>query len=212
MVRIVCPIGSMSNEKCRARSVHAGGFELVVRASVLDYLVKAPRTDAVRVSDKSVVQASRGMAAPGKAKSGFVPIRRAVSRGRVASLRWRLAIWVLGSAIGVAVLALPDRGPRLVSFSAEHGPTTVDAVGIVVLVGAWLPIAWFLWTGRRWLATSAGRVCGVVALVGIALLVVTIAFDLGRSWLVGVVLVVAAQAWALTGVAHASVVRRPRAR
>jgi hypothetical protein len=142
------------------------------------------------------------MDARGEAKCGIVPIRRGVSGGGVASVRWRLAIWVLGSAIGVAVLALPDTGPRVVSFSAEHGPTMVDAVGIVVLVGAWLPIAWFLWTGRRWFATSAGRACGAVALVGIVLLVVAIVFDLGPSWLVAVALLVVAQAWALTRVAR----------
>jgi hypothetical protein len=125
-----------------------------------------------------------------------------VSISREPLLRWRLAIWMVGSAIGVAVLALPDTEPRIVSLSNDHGPTALDAVGIVILVGAWLPIAWLLWTERSWCATAAGRACGALAVVGVVLLAVTIAFDLGPGWVAAVVLLVAAQAWALTGVAR----------
>jgi hypothetical protein len=129
---------------------------------------------------------------------------------REPSLRWRLAIWMVASAIGVTVLALPDTGPRIVSFSEEHGPTALDAVGIVIVVGAWLPIAWLLWTQRSWFATAAGRACGALAVVGVVLLAVTIAFDLGTGWVAAVVLLVAAQAWALTGLDCAISSRRTR--
>jgi hypothetical protein len=114
-------------------------------------------------------------------------------------------VWVVGSAVGVAVLAIRDGGPRVVSLSAEHGPTAVDVVGIAALVGAWLPIAWLLWSRRSWIGTASGRACAAVAVVGVVVLVVTVAFDLGTVWAVAVLLMVAAQVWALTVIARASV-------
>jgi hypothetical protein len=129
---------------------------------------------------------------------------------RDPSLPRRVVLWVVGSAIGVVVLALPDSGPRVVSFSDDHGPSALDVVGIVVLVGAWLPIAGLLWAERRWFTTPAGRACALVALTGVVLLVVTIAFDLGPSWVAAVALLVAAQFWALAGAAHEISSRRTR--
>jgi hypothetical protein len=100
--------------------------------------------------------------------------------------------------IGIGILALPDAGPRLLSFSEQHGPTAVDLVGVAVLVAAWLPIAWLLWSQRLLLATSSGCASGSLALAGVVALCVTISLDLGELWLGGVVLLVAAQTLALS--------------
>jgi hypothetical protein len=97
----------------------------------------------------------------------------------------------------VGILALPDTGPRLVSLSEEHGPSFVDAIGILVLVAAWLPLASLLWARRSSLQSPAGRSCGAAALAAIALLIVTIRLDLGAAWVAAVMLLVAVQLWAV---------------
>lgn len=78
-----------------------------------------------------------------------------MSRG---ARRQRTALWVAGSVVGGAIVALPDSGRRLFSLSDTHGPSMLDLLGIVVLVATWLPLA------------------GVVGLV------VTISADLGWTW------------------------------
>lgn len=109
----------------------------------------------------------------------------------------RVALWFAGSASGGAIIALPDAGPRLASLSADHGPSLVDGLGIVVVVGCWLPVGVLL--PRRW--RSSGPVTristAVLGVVGAAALVVTIRGDLGSSWLLAVVALLAAQVWLL---------------
>jgi hypothetical protein len=111
----------------------------------------------------------------------------------------RIWLWVAGSALGVAVLLLPDTGPRVFSFSETHGPSAVDVIGMSILVGAWLPTAALIWTGRRRLG-SRGRQVGVLAAVGVGLLVATIAWDLGLAWVAAVALLLGAQVIALRAV------------
>ena len=110
-----------------------------------------------------------------------------------APVRRRTGVWLLGSAAGVAILALPDTGERVFSISATHGPSAIDLVGMVLVVGSWLPIAALLpamWrTSRR-----ARRPATVLAVVGAAALAVTIGGDLGWTWMVAVAMLVAAQA------------------
>lgn len=120
--------------------------------------------------------------------------RRGVQTRSVA--KRRIWLWVAGSALGVAVLVVPDTGPRVFSFSETHGPSAVDVVGISILVGAWLPTVALIWTGRSRLGSRGGRL-GVVAVVGVGLLVATIAWDLGHAWVVAVAFLVGAQVIAL---------------
>lgn len=110
--------------------------------------------------------------------------------------------WLAGSAIGGAVVAIPDTGPRLFSFSETHGPSALDLVGMVLLVASWVPIAALIWSERRLVRGTSRRWAAVLAVVGAALLVVTIGLDLGPSWFAAVALLVAAQAVALRAIAR----------
>lgn len=105
--------------------------------------------------------------------------------------------WVAASALGVAVVALPDAGPRLVSLSRTHGPSLLDAAGVVVLLAAWVPVLAVLWAGRALLAGRPAVAPAGLWLVGCAVLVASVAGDTGAEWVLGVVLLVAAQALAL---------------
>ena len=106
---------------------------------------------------------------------------------------WRSVGWLVGSAVGGLVVALPDSGERVFSFSETHGPSPIDLVGMAVLVGSWLPVAVLLpslWrTARRGVAWAAG----VLAVLGVAALIVTIGADVGWWWLAAVAMLVVAQ-------------------
>ncbi|MEU5724487.1 hypothetical protein ABZ783_22025 [Micromonospora sp. NPDC047738] len=119
-------------------------------------------------------------------------------------VRSRLLGWLVGSAVGGLLLALPDTGPRVFSFSRTHGPSAADLVGMVVVVVAWLPVGWLIWRHRRALRGRTGRLAAGLALVGVALLAVTIRADLGLWWLLAVTLLVAAQLFALASIARRS--------
>jgi hypothetical protein len=126
-----------------------------------------------------------------------VDARRGVQTKSAA--KRRICLWVAGSALGVAVLVLPDTGPRVFSFSESHGPSAVDAVGMSILVAAWLPIAALIWTGRSRLG-DRGRLLGVVTALGVAVLLGAIGWDLGKAWGAPVAVLVGAQVIALRAV------------
>ncbi|MBM0225129.1 MULTISPECIES: hypothetical protein [Micromonospora] len=121
-----------------------------------------------------------------------------MTRPPVAS---RLLGWLVGSAAGGLLIAMPDTGPRLFSFSRTHGPSLVDFVGMVIAVVAWLPAVWLIWRHRRALRGLTGWLSAGLALVGVALLTVTIGGDLGLWWLVPVTLLVVAQLIAMGSLA-----------
>ncbi|SCF27838.1 hypothetical protein GA0074695_5090 [Micromonospora viridifaciens] len=121
-----------------------------------------------------------------------------------SSVPRRILVWLVGSALGGLLLALPDSGPRLFSFSRTHGPSLVDLLGMVIAVVAWLPVVWLIWRHRSALRDRTGRLAAGLALVGVVLLAVTIRADLGLWWLLPVAMLVAAQLMAL-----ASIARRP---
>ena len=109
------------------------------------------------------------------------------------SLLRRTLFWLVGSAIGVIVVALPDSDNRVFSLSRTHGPSPLDLTGVVVLIGCWLPAAAML--PRLWRAaprTTAG-LAAVLALVGALGLILTIGADLGWTWLIAVGALVTAQ-------------------
>ncbi len=113
-------------------------------------------------------------------------------------LIWRSVGWLLGSAVGGLVVALPDSGERVFSFSETHGPSPLDLVGVVVLVGSWLPFAVLLPSLWRIAKRGIAWAAGVLAVLGMVALVVTIGADLGWWWLAAVAMLVAAQLVLLT--------------
>lgn len=108
--------------------------------------------------------------------------------------------WAAGSAVGAAVVALPDAGPRVVSLSRTHGPSLLDSAGILLLLVAWVPVLAVLWAGRAVLAGHPGVVPAVLAAVGAVVLVASVVADTGAEWVLGAVLLVAAQGLALAAV------------
>ena len=111
--------------------------------------------------------------------------------------------WAAANIIGGVVIALPDEGPRLFSLSRTHGPSAIDAVGAALVLGGWIVLD--AATIVRWRADDRRRIplaaIGLVVL-GIAILVPSIALDLGAWWVLGAGLVAAVQVWAAATVAR----------
>ena len=106
------------------------------------------------------------------------------SRVTTRSLLWRSAGWMLGSAVGAAVVALPDSDQRVLSLSSTHGPSPVDMLGVVLLVGSWLPVAFAM--PSLWQAAhgAAARLAAAFAMLGTGGLVITLGADMGRVWVI----------------------------
>jgi hypothetical protein len=101
--------------------------------------------------------------------------------------------------VGAIVVSLPDDDERLFSLSETHGPSPLDAVGIVLALAGWGVLLGALWRGRDRLARPAPLVAGgVVFAIGAAILAVAIATDAGWWWLLGAALMASVQAVALT--------------
>jgi hypothetical protein len=117
---------------------------------------------------------------------------RAISVERRA-LKRRLSLWMLGSAVGVLIIGLPDNDDRLFSIAEAHGPSFVDLVGVTLIIGAWLPVVAALWSRRGMLPRRENAVVVGAASAGAVVVVVTIALDIGAAWVIGVALLVVAQ-------------------
>jgi hypothetical protein len=124
--------------------------------------------------------------------------------------RRRLALWAAGSAVGCTVIAVPDVGPRVFSLSAEHGPSVLDLVGVVIVVATWFPVPLLLCSrSAPWRGATAGVVMALV-LASVAVLALTISRDLGALWLLPVAVLVGVQLAGLGMVTAAGEGRRQR--
>jgi len=109
----------------------------------------------------------------------------------------RMATWLLGSAVGVVVVALPDNDTRVLTLSRAHGPSLVDGLGMVILIAAWVPLVALLWSSLSALRCGFGFGAATLAVGGAVLLVVTIGGDTGAEWLIAVGMLIAAQLMAV---------------
>jgi hypothetical protein len=116
-----------------------------------------------------------------------------------------IRLGVLLLVAGGVVIALPDADDRLFSISETHGPSPLDAAGIVVVFAGWALLLRVIWLGRGAVRRSRGFLAGIVLLgVGVALLTVGVLLDLGWWWLAGAALMASVQGAALGVAARAT--------
>ncbi len=124
-----------------------------------------------------------------------MPAGEAISSLALLRSRRRLHIgllsWAGTSTIGVAVVALPDRGPRLFSLSEGHCPSLMGAVGIGVLLVEYTAFVAGLWAVRSVL--PARRSGGVLVVAGAVVVGWSVVTGSGLWWLAGVALLVGVQ-------------------
>lgn len=91
------------------------------------------------------------------------------------------------SAIGLSIILVPDRRPRLFSLSEGHGPSLVDGIGVLLLVAGWTVLDVATWRRRRMLSLRR-EALGMVAVAGIAavgLVLWSVLGDHGAWWIAG---------------------------
>jgi hypothetical protein len=131
----------------------------------------------------------------GRFEHGYHP--EVDTRGSARPIGVRVWIaWATANAAGVTIVALPDTGPRIVSFGEAHGPSVLDAIGSLLVIAGWASLEVAIWRGRERLRDlpRRTRVLGMALIVaGLAILIPTIVLSLGAWWVVGVLLLVAVQ-------------------
>lgn len=118
--------------------------------------------------------------------------------------------WGVLSGSGLVVLLLPDTGPRLFSLSEEHGPSLVDAIGVLLLLVGWAVLDVATWRRRRGLSLriGGGVLITLTGLAAIVLVLWSVLGDHGAWWIVGATLLAAIQ---LAAAVRATLVERPSA-
>lgn len=106
--------------------------------------------------------------------------------------------WLILSLAGViAIVVLPESGPRLFSISEAHGPSAIDGVGILLLIAGWLVLVAGFWRHRRRIRSRLRPSTFGAGLytsgLGSGLLVASVANDYAYWWIVGIVLLVLVQ-------------------
>lgn len=89
------------------------------------------------------------------------------------------------------ILVLPDDGNRLFSLSEGHGPSALDAAGIVLILVGWAAFLVPLFRGRRFIEPP--WLLAALALVGLVLLVWSVSTDTGYWWILGAAILLAVQ-------------------
>ncbi len=92
------------------------------------------------------------------------------------------------AALGLAIIAVPDTGARVVTFSATHGPSALDTVGVVLLLAGWAPVPVVLVRRRRLIPVSTWAWAGAAGVAAAAALATAIRSDLPWWWAPGGVL------------------------
>ncbi|RXJ04534.1 hypothetical protein DS745_03890 [Anaerobacillus alkaliphilus] len=102
-------------------------------------------------------------------------------------------LWLAFLILGVYIIALPDDGPRWITFSEVHGPGFVDLIGIVLVIIGWLLFVKVLWDRRsKLLHFNGGLSLSIVLLLfgfSFVLIVASVASDFLFWWVVGIIIV-----------------------
>lgn len=124
--------------------------------------------------------------------AGLRDSRRSGGR-RMTKKQW--FAWATLSALGVAIMALPDDNRRLFSLSRTHGPDPVDAVGAILLIVGWCLLLVAVWRHRHALPTrwTWRLVAATVVVVAASVLVWSVSGDHGMWWLAGAAMLAGVQ-------------------
>ncbi|BCJ74007.1 hypothetical protein CS0771_35510 [Catellatospora sp. IY07-71] len=107
-----------------------------------------------------------------------------------------IAVWAACTLVGGFLLALPDDGPRLISFSEAHGPGLLDTVGALLIAAGSALAWWWIWRDRRRLAAAplwwqvAAPISGGL---GLGLITASVLADFHLWWAIGALLVTLVQ-------------------
>jgi hypothetical protein len=109
---------------------------------------------------------------------------------------WLSAIVV---SLGAFIVALPDSGPRIIDISERHGPSLIDAIGLVLILIPWMWMIIYSLIKWRWVLFRLGRPFAALSLaigfVGLVTTTISLSRD-GPYWWMGSLMAFAGQlAW-----------------
>ena len=103
-----------------------------------------------------------------------------------------IVLGLLGMVIGFIIVALPDSDERLFSLSEDHGPSLLDAIGLVVLITSYLLLVREAWKNREKVRPFSRSTPFYVGLflggLGLGLIIASVGNDYEGWWIWGIVL------------------------
>lgn len=105
-----------------------------------------------------------------------------------------MLVWAVLSVVGVVVVALPDDGPRILTLSETHGPSSSDLIGIVLLLLGWTVFLSTLWR-VRWAVRVPPQATALITAAATGVLAWSVLTDSGMWWLVGAGVLLGIQIW-----------------
>jgi hypothetical protein len=120
--------------------------------------------------------------------------------------------WAVLSTLGIVTILLPDTDRRLFSLSEGHGPSVVDAIGVVLLLAGWAVLDIATWRRRHALDHRREVIVamGAVGVAAAALLLWSVLGDRGAWWVLGATVLAAIQVLAAMKATFATAIPQPR--
>jgi hypothetical protein len=107
---------------------------------------------------------------------------------------YKISSLILLIFLGTAVIVIPDSDKRLFSISKTHGPSILDAIGMVLIL---IPYSWLIIeTWKRKQKILKYRHSGVFRLglfltgLGYGMIIASVLQDYQYWWIIGIILVV----------------------
>ncbi len=104
---------------------------------------------------------------------------------------------LLSMVVGLVIVALPDSDARLFSISEAHGPSPMDAVGLLITLISYATLVFTVWQRRAKLAvyvqTKAFKAGLFLFGLGSGLIIASVANDFGHWWILGATLLLVFQ-------------------
>lgn len=90
---------------------------------------------------------------------------------------------------GIVIVSLPDSDRRLFSLSAAHGPSSLDALGLVLILVPYLYFVFRAWQKRsaiaNWSSDAIFKTGLFIFGLGAGLVIASVAGDFPDWWIIG---------------------------
>jgi len=111
----------------------------------------------------------------------------------------RPGIYLMLIVVGLVVLAWPEQDDQMmIQFSETHGPSSLDIVGIVILLVGYVPLIFPVFTKHAMIQQSVGKIFSKLLIVAavVCLLLIGIALMIGSDVVLWVAVTISAVAQA----------------
>jgi hypothetical protein len=107
---------------------------------------------------------------------------------------YKISSLILLIFLGTALVAIPDSDKRLFSISKTHGPSILDAIGMVLIL---IPYSWLIietWKRKakilKYQHSGVFRLGLILTGLGYGMIIASVIRDYQYWWIIGIILVV----------------------